>query len=477
MSEPPDPPPPPPPAPPRQPSVDDIRATVTQPMPALKQPPPATGWFRRFAGLWGFALFLAVVAFLFRSVLVPFLFAIVIAYVLAPAVNRLSALRVGRRRLPRGAAVIFCYIFLLVGISVFVLSFLPRLSADFVRFGREAPRIWERAQNEWTPRAARWIEKHFPSLAPDLERKTEPPPPTATLTELPPPPGTVLTVTPMANGDLAITLPPGGIEIDHAGTDRIVVRQREVNKQKSRLEDVLRERMVKVLVGLEGQVAEVLKLGQALVVGIFAAIAQLVIVLLVAAYILVDLSRLHAFARSVVPERHRADYDAIVRGIDRGMNGVVRGQLLICLINGFLTYIGLLIFQVNYGLLLAAIVAVMSLIPIFGTIASTIPIVFLAFFSDGGADPVRALAMLAWVLGVHFVESSFLGPKIMGHQAKMHPVLVIFALIAGAETYGVVGAVLSVPIASVIQTFFLFFRSRAWRIDAASSTMPTGIIR
>ena len=77
---------------------------------------------------------------------------------------------------------------------------------------------------------------------------------------------------------------------------------------------------------------------------------------------------------------------------------------------------------------------------------------------------------------VHLLESSFLGPKIMGAQARMHPVLVIFALIAGANTYGVVGAVLAVPMASVIQTLFLYFRSRAWRIDAAASSLPVSPI-
>ncbi len=459
----------------RPPSVDDVRATVTQPMPAPRPTPPPPSWFRRFAGLWGFALFLAVVAWLFRSVLVPFIFAVVVAYVLAPLVNRLSAMHLGRMRIPRGLAVILCYIALIFGISIFFISFLPRLSADFVRFGSEAPRMWERAQNEWTPRAARWIERHFPSLAPEIERKAAQPAQPDTMTELPPPPGTVFTITPMASGDYAIALPPQGIEIEQDG-NRVIVKQREL-KPKSHLEDVLRERMLRVLVGLEGQVAEVLKLGQALVLGVFAVLVQLIVVLLAAAYILVDLNRVHAFMRSVVPERHRADYDSIVRGIDRGLNGVVRGQLLICVINGALTYVGLLIFQVKYGLLLSAIVAVMSLIPIFGTIISTIPIVFLAVFTDGGADFVSGLAVLAWVLGVHFVESSFLGPKILGAQARMHPVLVIFALIAGAETYGVVGAVLAVPMASIIQTLFMFFRSRAWRIDAAASSMPTGIVR
>jgi predicted PurR-regulated permease PerM len=474
MAELPPPPPPSPPGPPPPRPASDSDLYATGPHAAPGRPP---SWFRRFAALWGFAAFLIVVAYLFRGVMVPFIFAIIIAYVLAPAVDRLAALRVGRTHLPRGVAVVLLYVLVLAGAGVFFTSFLPRLTSDFVRLGSEAPRIWERAQTEWTPVAARWIERHFPSLTPELERpRPAPAPAPVTLTELPAPPGTVLTVTPLASGDYAIALPTSGIELERVDENRIIVRQRE-EVEKPRLERRLRERMIRVLEGLEGQATEVLRLGQALVVGIFVALAQLVVVLLVAAYILVDLRRVHAFVRSVVPERHRLEYDGIVKGIDRGLSGVIRGQLLICLVNGVLTYVGLLIFQVKYALLLGVVAGIMSVIPIFGTILSSIPIVLLAMFTEEGIDLARGVVVLAWIIGVHLLESSFLGPKIMGAQARMHPVLVIFALIAGANTYGVVGAVLAVPIASIIQTFFLYFRSRARRIDATTSTAPHAPLR
>ena len=459
------PPPPPPPGPPA-PTRSDPDILVTAPMAAPPRAPQS--WFRRFAALWGFAAFLVLVAYLFRGVLVPMIFAVILAYMLAPLVDRLSRPRLGRFHLPRGVAVILIYLGVLAGAGIFFIAFLPRLSEDFVRLGRETPRMWERAQREWTPMAARWIEKHFPSLSPELEAQ---PRPAATLTDLPPPPNTVLTVTPMANGDYAIALPANGIELEHVDASRIIVRQR-VEKPHRRLEEMLRDRMSRVLDGLEGQVAEVLKLGQALVVGICALLSPFDVVLLVAGYILVDMVRVHAFVRSVIPLRYRGEYDGIVRGIDRGLAGVIRGQLLICLINGVLTYIGLLIFDVRYGLLLAAVAGIFTVIPIFGTILSSIPIVLIAIFTGDGLDLVRGLAVLAWIIGVHLLESSFLGPKIMGAQARMHPVLVIFALIAGANTYGIVGAVLAVPMASVIQTLFLYFRSRAWRIDAAASSLP-----
>ena len=78
---------------------------------------------------------------------------------------------------------------------------------------------------------------------------------------------------------------------------------------------------------------------------------------MVAAFILIDMQRIRGFLRSLVPEQYQTDYDRIAVGIDHGLSGVIRGQLLICLINGVLTYIGLLIFKVKYPLLLAGMAA------------------------------------------------------------------------------------------------------------------------
>ena len=73
--------------------------------------------------------------------------------------------------------------------------------------------------------------------------------------------------------------------------------------------------------------------------------------------------------------------------------------------------------------------------------------------------------MLVWILLIHFIEANFLNPKIIGTSAKIHPALVVFALLVGEHSFGLVGALLAVPIASMIQTVFLFVRS----LDAAGS--------
>ncbi len=123
--------------------------------------------------------------------------------------------------------------------------------------------------------------------------------------------------------------------------------------------------------------------------------------------------------------------------------------------------IGLLLFGIKYSLLLAVFAAVMSLVPIFGTIISSIPIALVALVSgEQGLALGPALAMLAWIAGIHLLESNVLNPKIIGDSAHMHPVVVILALLAGEHVYGLAGALLAVPVASMVQTVFIYLRER-----------------
>ena len=69
--------------------------------------------------------------------------------------------------------------------------------------------------------------------------------------------------------------------------------------------------------------------------------------------------------------------------------------------------------------------------------------------------------MLFWIIGIHALEAYFLNPKIMGNAARMHPVVVVFALIAGETAYGLVGALFAVPVAAVLVACFEFVRRKA----------------
>jgi predicted PurR-regulated permease PerM len=160
------------------------------------------------------------------------------------------------------------------------------------------------------------------------------------------------------------------------------------------------------------------------------------------------------------------------------MAGVIRGQMLICLINGALAYIGLLVFDVRYSLLLAMVAAVLSIIPVFGILISAIPLLGVALVSgDVGLEGLafgRAAAIVGWIVGIHLLESSYLNPRVIG-TADIHPVVLIFALLAGWEVYGPIGAVLALPVASMLQTLFLYVRKRSAQQQQQQHARESGV--
>jgi predicted PurR-regulated permease PerM len=97
----------------------------------------------------------------------------------------------------------------------------------------------------------------------------------------------------------------------------------------------------------------------------------------------------------------------------------------------------------------------MSLIPIFGSILSSIPIVAIALTQS----LTLAVEVLLWIVGVHQLEANFLNPKIIGDAARIHPVLVIFSLLVGEHFFALPGALLAVPTMSIAQSLFLHFRN------------------
>ena len=91
----------------------------------------------------------------------------------------------------------------------------------------------------------------------------------------------------------------------------------------------------------------------------------------------------------------------------------------------------------KFSLLLGVLAGILSLIPIFGTILSTVPIVIIGLTSSF----MTGVLALGWILMIHFVEANILNPKIIGSSAHIHPVIVIFALLAGESAFGAGGSV------------------------------------
>jgi predicted PurR-regulated permease PerM len=416
---------------------------------------------RTFLRRWGFPLFILVVIYLGRTVLMPFVFAFLIAYILAPVVRAMSERKDGTRRMPRGLSIIICYLVFLALVTGFLFLLVPRLSRDVARLGKELPGLFKKADEQWTPEIARWLEKRFPSLAVkpvDKDDNGAGPP------DVPLPPGTSFTATPLPDGRVAIQIAPNGIDVKPTQNGAYHITTPETVHQQVSLDEKLRGYVKAGMVGLQSKLNDLVRLGQTLLTGLIRGIFLFFFTLMIGAFILIDMEKVHAFLRSMFPSNVRDDYDIIIAGIDRGLSGVIRGQLLICLINGILTYIGLMIFGIKYALILGVVASLLTLIPIFGSILSSVPIVIVALASgESGIDIVRGLAIGLWIIGIHFIEANVLNPKIIGTAAKIHPVLVIFSLFLGEHTFGLVGALLAVPVLSAIQVVFMYMYRKTWK--------------
>ncbi len=413
----------------------------------MSEPRSATvGWLRRFAALWGFALFVLFVLVVFRAVILPFVLGVLVAYVLAPVVGRLSWSAGGRRGLPRWASIIVVYVGLGSAIALFFVALVPHLSGDFARLFREAPPFFRRVRTEVVPRADAWLEATFPEL-PRVE-------------EAQPRPERKLVVTPRPEGGYEISLEGLELEVEPSmEKGRFVIGPRDDgDSRRTRLADFLAH----AAAATESELKDVLIVGQRFVASIIKGFVFFILTFMVGAYLLVDLERVMAFLRSLVPPAHRDAYDDLLKEFDRGLAGVIRGQLTICAVNAALTTTGLILFHVKYAVLLGLVAGTMSFIPVFGSILSSVPIVTVALTSGpAGLSLSTGLAMLAWIVGIHLLEANFFNPKIIGSAAKIHPVVVVFSLLVGEQTGGLIGALLAVPIASMVQAMFLFFRRRS----------------
>jgi predicted PurR-regulated permease PerM len=215
----------------------------------------------------------------------------------------------------------------------------------------------------------------------------------------------------------------------------------------------------------------VVALSRALLAGTFKTVFFFILLFMLTAFMSMDGPRIVRFCETLVPTAWRGDFRRLLHGIDTGLAGVVRGQFTIMAVNGILTFLGLLVLRIPFAFALSALATLLYVVPIFGTIISSIPIVLVALTAGGLS---KGLLALAWILVIHALESYVLNPKIMGDASRIHPVLIVLALVVGERTAGIVGALLAVPFASVFVAIFRFLLRRLHELDERASAIRAG---
>ncbi len=182
-------------------------------------------------------------------------------------------------------------------------------------------------------------------------------------------------------------------------------------------------------------------------------------------YVLKDLGRLQAAFVQALPVAWRRDTLAVAGIVDHTFGRWVRGQLFLGLVVGVATFLGLLVLGmvidpvfIAFAVLLAVIAGILELVPIIGPILSMIPTLVLALTAR---DPVTAaIAVVALYLVVQQLENHILVPQIQGDAVELHPSIVILSLIVGSALFGLLGAILSVPVTAAGRDIYRYLFRR-----------------
>ena len=150
----------------------------------------------------------------------------------------------------------------------------------------------------------------------------------------------------------------------------------------------------------------------------------------------------------LLPKKSKKRILDVMQEINKIIAGFIRGQISVCLILGAFYSIGLKLVGLELGLLVGFIAGVISFIPYVGSITGFVLGVVLAFAQYG--DITHVLYVVGVFMAGQFLEGNFLTPKLVGESVGLHPVWVMFALLAGGVLLGFLGLMLAVPLAAII---------------------------
>ena len=185
-------------------------------------------------------------------------------------------------------------------------------------------------------------------------------------------------------------------------------------------------------------------------------LGNLVIMIFLSLFIVIDRDNLVGFVNRVTPPRYAPEVRLFQTSVASSFGGFLRGQSIQALVLGSVAAAGSLLLDIEYVPLTTALVAFFQLIPFFGPFVSWAPPVVAAILTQPDAIVPIALIMGAgW-----FVTMNVVQPRVMASSVGIHPVVVLVSVLIGLRLQGVVGAIFAIPVAAVISTFFFYYLNR-----------------
>ncbi len=184
-------------------------------------------------------------------------------------------------------------------------------------------------------------------------------------------------------------------------------------------------------------------------VGFVRNIISIVVVLVMAFYMTVKENGIKKFIVSITPERHKDYAASLTERMQQKIGKWIQGQFFLMLTIFILDFVGLYIIGIPYALPLAIFAGIMEIVPYVGPIVSAVPGIVLGLL----ISPLTGLATLLLYFFAQQFESHIIVPQVMKKAVGLNPIAVILALLVGVKLGGVLGAILAIPLATVISVF------------------------
>lgn len=325
------------------------------------------------------ALFLVLALWLLGPVLMPFVVAAVLAYVLTPLVDRLDAL--ARGRMPRVLAVLLVELVFILAVLGLLLLLLPVLTREWPLLREQVPQLLDRLNAGVQPLLA----------------------------------------------DLGLKL-----ALDTASLKPALMKYLNAN-----MEEAL------------GSLLASLKIGGSVALTV---LGNLILIPVALFYLLLDWKQLVRRVLELVPQRLRGSYDSFVAEADAVLGQYLRGQMLVMLILAIYYSVMLSFFGLDLALPIGVFTGLAIFVPYVGFGVGLVLAVLaglLEFSGDGGLTRVALMVGVVYGLG-QLLESFYLTPRLLGERIGLHPLAVIFALLAFGQLFGFVGILVALPLSAVL---------------------------
>jgi predicted PurR-regulated permease PerM len=184
--------------------------------------------------------------------------------------------------------------------------------------------------------------------------------------------------------------------------------------------------------------------------GILPLLEMAFLVPFVAFFLMLESHRLRDGLLGLVPPRYVEMTLNLLIEMDNALGNYLRGIFLEALCVACMAFVGFWIIDLDYALQIATVVGLANIIPYVGPVVGAILGTGVALFEWGSV--IGVIKVLAVCASVRFIEDWFIQPIVLRHAVRLHPVMIVFALMAGAELYGFVGLLFAIPAACLLKT-------------------------